>query len=263
MKKRQDDYEAFVAKFERKKTSDDCYTPPAVYDAVLRWLSNKVDISGREIIRPFWPDTDYQLEKYPPGCVVVDNPPFSLFTPIVRWYIAMNIDFFLFAQHKTILNNPDKYTRIICGADIIYENGAEVRTSFVSNLFGDTLAMSAPDLYESLNAIARDKSLPKYHYPENVLTFSDISKCSAHGVEISIPRGESHFIRALDCQKEHGKHIYGAGFLLSDRQAAAIREAHKQCERNKIAKAAKDESTHVWNLSDRERAICLELGGGA
>lgn len=262
MKKRQDDYEAFVAKFERKKTSDDCFTPPAIYDAVLQWLSKKVDLSGREIVRPFWPDTDYQLAKYPLGCVVVDNPPFSIFTPIVRWYLAMGIDFFLFSQHKTILNNPDNYTRIICGADIIYENGADVRTSFVSNLFGDTLAMSAPDLYESINEIARDKSLPKYHYPDNVLTFSDVSKCSVHGVEISIPRGESHFIRALDCQKEHGKHIYGAGFILSDRQAAAIREAHKQCERNKIEKAAKDKSTHIWSLSDREKAICLELGGG-
>lgn len=38
MKKRQDDYEAFVAKFERKRTSDDCYTPPEVYDIVRSWL---------------------------------------------------------------------------------------------------------------------------------------------------------------------------------------------------------------------------------
>ena len=29
------DYEAFVGKFEPKKTTDDCYTPPEVYDAVL------------------------------------------------------------------------------------------------------------------------------------------------------------------------------------------------------------------------------------
>ena len=41
MKKRQDDYEAFVAKFERKRTSDDCYTPPEVYDIVRGWLGEQ------------------------------------------------------------------------------------------------------------------------------------------------------------------------------------------------------------------------------
>ena len=38
-KKRQkglfDDYDGFVEKFKPKKTTDDCYTPPAVYDYVL------------------------------------------------------------------------------------------------------------------------------------------------------------------------------------------------------------------------------------
>ena len=29
------DYEGFVEKFKPKKTTDDCYTPPAVYDYVL------------------------------------------------------------------------------------------------------------------------------------------------------------------------------------------------------------------------------------
>ena len=28
------DYEGFVEKFKPKKTTDDCYTPPAVYEAV-------------------------------------------------------------------------------------------------------------------------------------------------------------------------------------------------------------------------------------
>ena len=86
MKKRQDDYEAFVAKFERKRTSDDCYTPPEVYDIVRGWLSEQVDLTGAQIVRPFWPDADYKQMEYPPECVVVDNPPFSIFAEIVRWY---------------------------------------------------------------------------------------------------------------------------------------------------------------------------------
>ena len=30
-------YEEFTAKFEPKRTTDDCYTPPEVYGCVLRW----------------------------------------------------------------------------------------------------------------------------------------------------------------------------------------------------------------------------------
>ena len=34
-----EDYTAFLKKFEHKKTTDDCYTPPAVYNAVLDWVN--------------------------------------------------------------------------------------------------------------------------------------------------------------------------------------------------------------------------------
>lgn len=52
-----EDYDSFVKKFdkERAKTTDDCYTPPAIYEAVLDWLKSKVDLSGKEIMRPFYP----------------------------------------------------------------------------------------------------------------------------------------------------------------------------------------------------------------
>ena len=32
------DYEGFVDKFKPRKTTDDCYTPPAIYDEVVRWV---------------------------------------------------------------------------------------------------------------------------------------------------------------------------------------------------------------------------------
>lgn len=31
------DYDGFVEKFKPKRTTDDCYTPPAVYEAVKGW----------------------------------------------------------------------------------------------------------------------------------------------------------------------------------------------------------------------------------
>ena len=59
------DYEGFTEKFKSKKTTDDCYTPPAVYDAVLGWLEENADIAGRKIVRPFYPGGDYEHYDYP------------------------------------------------------------------------------------------------------------------------------------------------------------------------------------------------------
>lgn len=259
MKKRQDDYEAFVAKFERKRTSDDCYTPPEVYDIVRSWLSEQVDLRGAQIVRPFWPDADYKQMEYPPECVVVDNPPFSRFVEIVRWYLDRGVRFFLFAPHTTVLNLDAPYTRLVCGAGVIYENGAVVSTSFASNLFGDTLAMSVPDLYERLMAAVRSKSpLPRYRYPAHLLTFSDLARCARHGVALSIPRNEATFVRRLDSQQASKRGIYGGGFLLSDRQAARMEAALLEADRLKAEKAA----SVTWAISDREREIIAQLSPG-
>ena len=38
---RMNDYDGFVEKFKPKKTTDDCYTPPAVYDAVVGWCRDE------------------------------------------------------------------------------------------------------------------------------------------------------------------------------------------------------------------------------
>lgn len=74
-----EDYQAFLEKFEAKKTTDDCYTPDNIYDAVRDWVAEKYEIGNAAIVRPFYPGGDYKSEKYPSGCVVIDNPPFPLF----------------------------------------------------------------------------------------------------------------------------------------------------------------------------------------
>ena len=50
-----DDYGGFVEKFEVKKTTDDCYTPKAVYKAVLDYVAERYDLTKAKIIRPFSP----------------------------------------------------------------------------------------------------------------------------------------------------------------------------------------------------------------
>lgn len=44
------EYDAFVAKFKPKKTTDDCYTPPLVYEAVKTWACKEYDIKIAQIV---------------------------------------------------------------------------------------------------------------------------------------------------------------------------------------------------------------------
>lgn len=243
------EYTAFVEKFKPKKTTDDCYTPPPVYDAVAEWVEAEYGLNRASFVRPFYPGGDYENYDYPADCVVVDNPPFSILSKIVRFYIGRGVRFFLFSPYLRtagVLGTNPKCCCVAAGADVTYENGAKVKTSFLTNL--DTCkARSAPDLHRLVEAASAEyqrsqkKELPKYKYPPHVLTESMLGYMSTHGVDFRVDARDVSFTRALDDQKAHGKGIYGSGFLLSEKAAAE--------------KAAAIE----WKLSDREWEIIRGL----
>ena len=52
------EYEAFVEKFKPKKTTDDCYTPENVYEAVAGWVADEYGRDRAGFLRPFWPGKD-------------------------------------------------------------------------------------------------------------------------------------------------------------------------------------------------------------
>lgn len=246
-----EDYDGFVEKFKPKKTTDDCYTPPAVYDAILGWLRENVDIEGREIVRPFYPGGDFERFEYPEGCVVVDNPPFSIISKICRWYMAHKIDFFLFAPHLTLFSTRNiEWTCIVTNAAIIYENGANVNTAFVSNLFGDIRVMTAPELRSRIveSCKSAKSQLPKYRYPDNVTSSALLGKIAPY-VDFVVRSSECRFISRLDSQIGRAG-IFGGGVLLSNAKAA---------EKAAAEKAAAERESIVWELSDRERRIIEEL----
>ena len=244
-----EDYEGFVDKFKTKKTTDDCFTPPEVYNCVLKYVSDKCNIKDSEIVRPFYPGGDYENCEYPAGCVVIDNPPFSILAQIAKFYIENGIKFFLFAPHLTLFSAKVEYTRIVVGASIVYENGANVKTSFISNLFEDIMVMSDPYLYRELEKINELKkiNLPKYKYPNEVLTVSAVQRCVERGVSMSFKKSDICHIGGLDSQKKQKKGIFGAGFLLSEKAAAEKAAAEK-------------DNTIIWELSERERKIIKSLG---
>ncbi|HFC7502661.1 TPA: hypothetical protein ACFORT_000323 [Neisseria meningitidis] len=160
-----EDYEGFVEKFKPKKTTDDCYTPPAVYAAVLEWVKEEIGIpDGLEVIRPFYPGGNYQAENYADK-VVIDNPPFSILSEIVRFYHARGIPFFLFAPRMTCLSGEkagmENLTAVFGCKDITYENGANVPTAFLTNMMGDVKIRVSETLEAALKAAKAAKPSEK------------------------------------------------------------------------------------------------------
>lgn len=246
-------YKLFVDKFKPKKTTDDCYTPPEVYEVIKQWVLEEVpQIRQLRIVRPFYPGGDYKAEDYT-GAVVIDNPPFSILAEIKRFYLDRGIPFFLFAPSLTLLSTDDKrLTSIVANCSITYHNGAVVSTSYISNLFGDTALILAPELArrvkEAQQAVKAPKAKLRYEYPPNVVTGATLNKYIARGVSLRVPREEVHFTRALDSQRKVGKGLYGSGFIVSDRVAKILQNAPK-------------EPPTYWELSDREQEIIRQLNG--
>ena len=257
------EYDAFTAKFEPKKTSDDCYTPENIYRTVSRWVAEEYGLNSERFLRPFWPGGDYEREYYPDGCVVVDNPPFSCLKQIVVFYNSHSIPFFLFCPALTP-PNVDDAAILAVGCDVVYENGATISTSFVTNLEPGIVLRTAPDLYRALRkendlnlAQLRRRKPKKYEYPAHIITPALAQRYSQYGIRFTLREKEAVKVRALDAQREAGKEIFGYGWLISD-EAADNRIAA-----NHAADAAafeEKENRTTWRLSDREKAIVQSLG---
>lgn len=250
------DYEAFTEKFKHKLTTDDCYTPPEVYDTVLsyaRRMNPAVLHPDAQIVRPFYPGGDYTNPLlYPDGSVVVDNPPFSILASIIDYYINNGVHFFLFAPSLLLFSyaNRPGLTCLCAYVNVTYHNGATVRTSFLTNFFpGSPRAVICGTLHKELEAAnvkaKKVRQLPALKYPDSVITSAIIGKIAVRGIDLTIPRDESAFIRRLDC----GRKLFGAGLLISERIAAERLAAERLAAVNK----------EVIELSPREKEIVRGL----
>lgn len=251
-------YEHFVDKFKPKKTTDDCYTPPEVYEAVKSWAMAKFGIpEDAKIIRPFWPGGDYRRVEYPKGCVVIDNPPFSILKEICNYYKERGVKYVLFCPALTSIKGYSKGTCYVKEL-IVYENGAKIPTAFTHN-FSDALE-TAPELNAKLKEIndstgKAKKSLPRYIYPPEVITPFTMMNIAAGGMHYTIDKWE--IVKALDEQRPYKKAIYGGAALVSKRKAEeAKQKAEEAKQKAEEAKAKPIE----WKLSDRENTIVDKLG---
>ena len=259
-------YDEFVEKFKPKKTTDDCYTPPSVYAVIRDWACKEYGIDPAKIVRPFYPGGDYENFDYSEGAVVLDNPPFSILSRICGFYLNHGIPFFLFAPSLTAFSgraNNMRMNHIICNCNIEYENGAIVKTSFVTSYGGDIIAQTEPQLTKLVNdeveRLRRTKTvqLPKYTYPDHIVTAALLQRYSCYGVNFKIHKKDCAPIYALDAQRSTGKAIFGGGLLLSDCAAAERAAAERAAAERAAAEraAAERAAATKWELSARERAI--------
>ena len=259
-----EDYLEFLDKFKAKKTTDDCYTPAIVYEAVAKWVENEYKVSRKDFVRPFYPGGDYKAEKYPKGCIVVDNPPFSILAEIQRFYVENGIKFFIFAPSLTLFGSQQAGTTALpIDVTCTYDNGANVNASFITNLEDPAIRFrSVPELYAAVKAANDEnlkqlkKQIPKYSYPPHIVTAAFMGGLSKYGIHFSVCFDESEKISQLDSQKESGKVIYGSGFIISDAKAAEKAAAEKAAAEKAAAEKA---AATRWTLSDRERAIIAKL----
>lgn len=251
------EYDAFVEKFKPKLTTDDCYTPENVYEAVKAWVLKHYDIDqSAQVVRPFWPGADYKREAYPEGRVVIDNPPFSIISEIEQWYMKNGIRFFLFAPALTIFKPYDGLKYVLVDVNVTYENGAKVPLSFVTNM-GVNVLETAPDLDATLRDInkaneGRKPQQAKYELPAEVATASAMRKLARNGVKFCVPEGEAVFARSIDSMRQEGKEIYGGGMILTENATRIRIDAERVAEENAEARKQKP---IVWRLSETEKAM--------
>ena len=238
-------YGEFTDKFKVKLTTDDCYTPEPVYNAVKDWTVKHYGLEGREIVRPFWPGGDFECFEYPDNCVVIDNPPFSLYDKILKFYTENGIDFLLFGPSLTLFKKYD-CCYIVTNETITYANGAKVSTSFATNLDKDYRILCDIELKDAIRSAEKSQrnkkeDLPIIEYPANIVTSAILGKTSR--VDFKVRKDEAAW-----CPKVNGERLFGGGFILADRAAA-----DRAAARRKI----------VRTLGENEKALLEELNARA
>lgn len=221
-------------------------------------MCKEYGVDEKKIVRPFYPKGDYEKFDYSDGAVVVDNPPFSILSKILDFYIEKNIPFFLFGSGLTLFSSLARRNicAIVIGSTITYENGARVNTGFLTNLDECAVRTSA-ELKEAIEKAEfetkQTKQLPTYSYPKNVLMINELQKIAGVQGDIKFKRKELCFIRELEAQKKHKKTLYGGGFLISENAVLKIEQARREAEQAR-------RETYIWELSEREKGIIEKLG---
>ena len=246
-----EEYEEFVDKFNPKLTTDDCYTPAVVFDAVVSWVKEEYGIDeNTPIERPFFPGGDYEHHKYPAGCLVLDNPPFSIMAEIIDFYQERGIRFFLFCDMRsggTTAIRREGVTFVATNATVVYENGASVTTAFVTNMTPELAIRTAPKLRKMIKDAQESKEEQvKIGHHANTVVVARLMKIASVDYELK----REDLVTFNHCSKTV-KEIFGAFGLVSELKAAELKAAE--------LKAAELKAAHLIELEPMDYEIIAKL----
>lgn len=218
-------YEEFVGKFnvDRPKTTDDCYTPQEIYEAIWEWLAPQIPYTNP--VRPFYPGGDYESYDYSnDGTIVYDNPPFSIQSKIVDFYIEHDIPFFLFCNGLTVFNllvNRPQLSIVLIHRSIRFQNGAVVKVAFVTNLkLADNHVILANTLQKRLDDLAaNDKKIRPKHDPM-IKNSAELMKY----IDPSIKADSSVGFVGLRRKDDNGVAIFGCGIQITEDELKKLNE---------------------------------------
>ena len=254
-----EEYRKFVEKFDKEaeKTTDDCYTPQDVYECVRDYfIEEGVIPKGAKLVRPFYPGGDYEREEYPDGCVVYDNPPFSIMTQIVKYYQDKGIKFLLYCPALTSIALSKYATLIAFDFYVIYDNGAGVETFLITNLYDENIAIKSLDgeLSSRVKLLpsqqCEKKNLQQYSTPPEVVDIKAVKYISCYGVPMTWYRNKIKVSKNLQGYKDIGKEPFGTIYLQSKAQAQA--QAQAQAKKRAIIKLSFEEQAIVNELSKND-----------
>lgn len=260
---KEETYEEFVEKFKPKKTTDDCYTPEVVYEAIKNYVNDNIfPLDGYNIVRPFYPGGDYEKYDYKENDIVLDNPPFSILSKILDFYTERKIKYWLFAPHLVLFQYRKRpCTMVVTSSPITYANGANVNTDFVTNLYDNEIIVRCDGELNEVIKEANKRNLnkpvpPKYSYPDSVISAALIGKIADKGLTFEIKRKDTLPISHLDAQKSTKKSIFGGGLLLSSEAERLVRQKAEEARQKTEEEAQPD---HIFELSEREKEIIKRL----
>lgn len=222
-----EEYRRFTDKFKadiiHAKTTDDCYTPEEVYEVVFSHCVDTYGIDPEKVVRPFYPGGDYKKHDYSGGKVVIDNPPFSISSEIIDFYLENKIPFFLFTNGKTIYGKMKNDVRIVVVQEpVIFNNGASVNIGFVTNLdeSGIEYNLNIGREIKRSQGVKREKRTT-HKYPENILCLGHYHS-KLKETDLFIPKKNLTYT-----QKAGNIKIYGGGLILDDEGLAIVKNAIK------------------------------------
>ena len=212
-------YEEWRSKFdkEREMTTDDCYTPPQVYEFVKNYFCKYYGIDEAKIIRPFYPGGDYKNEDYTDK-VVLDNPPFSILTEIIAFYQTNNIPFIMFCNGTTGTTKTHGLLTYHIGGTVVYENHARVSTAFVTNMDKEDAIVSNIDFCNQLEQLTQ-----KHTHKIQRWAMDEISLATVKKTNWILKKSE------IVCDiHERRKDAFGLGYVITMEAGIRRNEAEKE-----------------------------------